>query len=264
MRPHLTHLLALLPFSLASTLSPFLIPTMNIQGHGPTGIPGGGTAPANVTISFVLQDPNTNSNTTCGATYLPSNYPQTYVPCADPAVAFKFEGTYGFAGFTLDVRHSYLNSSSDLATSSYGSVYIVGNGATGQSGNYLSCLGGAPFDGIRCHITNPSSPISVPIASTLSFKPLQLAPMSTFSPPLGSHTQLTSNVSFAVADPNTLGSVSFSAECVISWSAIASPPGEWTDCAGDKGFAVLIPGNTFLSVGNFEVEVRHGYSSAYQ
>ena len=88
--------------------------------------------------------------------------------------------------------------------------------------------------------------------------------MSSYSPPLGSHTQLTSNVSFAVADPNTSGSESFSAQCAVSWSAIASPPAEWTDCAGDKGFAMLIPGNTFMSVGNFQVKVRHGYSSGYQ
>ena len=257
MRSYLAFM-ALLTVALA--VSPFQIPTMNIQGPGPTGIPGGGTAPANVTISFTLQDPNTGTNTTCGATYLPENYPQTYTLCADPSMAFKFESPYNFSTFTLDVRHTYV--SNDLETSTYGGVYIVGNGTPGQPDNYLTCYGGAPFDGIRCHIINPA-PISIPITSILSFKAMQLAPISTYSPPLLGNNGLQDNVSISVADPNTVGSASFSADCVLSWSSIASPPGVWEDCSGD-GFAVLIPDNTFLDVSNFEVQIRHEYTSAYQ
>ena len=258
MRSYLTFM-PLLPMALAA--SSFEIPTMNIQGPGPTGIPGGGTAPANVTISFTLEDPNTGTNTTCSATYLPADYPQSYIPCADPSVAFKFEPPYNFATFTLDVRHTYV--SDQLETSAYGGIYIVGNGTPGQPDNYLTCVEGAPFDGIRCHISG-SAPISVPITSTLTFKPMQLAPVSTYSPPLAGNNGLQDNVSISVADANTQGTASFSAECVLGWSSIASPPGVWEDCTGDKGFSVLIPDNTFLSVGNFEVQIRHVYSSAYQ
>jgi len=236
---------------------------MNIQGPGPTGIPGGGIAPANVTISFTLLDPHTAANTTCSATYLPANYPQAYIPCADPSVAFKFEAPYNFATFTLDVRHTYLNSSSTLETSSYGGVYVVGNGPAGEPGDYLTCVEGAPFDGVRCHIT-ASSPILIPVTTSLSFRPLQLAPVSTYSPALGSTTDLTDSVTFSVADPNTIGSPSFEADCAVSWSSIASPPFGWVDCTGGSGFAVLIPDNTFMDVANFEFQVRHEYSSAYQ
>jgi hypothetical protein len=134
---------------------------MNIQGPGPTGIPGGGTAPANVTISFTLLDPNTNANTTCGATYLPANYPRAYLPCADSSLAFKFEAPYySFGNFTLDVRHCY--ATENVAT--YGSVFVTDDDP-GKPGNYLSCLGGAPFDGIRCSIGGPigaAGPIPVP------------------------------------------------------------------------------------------------------
>ena len=254
--------MALFPLGLAAALSDFEIPTMNIQGPGPTGIPGGGTAPANVTISFTLLDPNTSANTTCSATYLPANYPQVYIPCADPAVAFKFETPYSFGQFTLDIRHTYINDSSSLEASSYGGAFIVGD-APGQPGDYLTCVGGAPFDGIRCHITE-SSPIPVPITTSLSFKPFQLAPIKTYRPALGSTTDLTDYVSFTVADPNTMGSDSFVADCSIGWSSIASPPLQWENCTGSAGFAVLIVDNTFMDVENFQVKVRHEYSSAYQ
>lgn len=70
-------------------------------------------------------------------------------------------------------------------------------------------------------------------------------------------------VTFSVADPNTIGSPSFEADCAVSWSSIASPPNDWLNCS-DSAFAVLIPDNTFMSVESFEFQVRHEYSSAYQ
>ncbi len=139
----------------------------------------------------------------------------------------------------------------------------MGNGPAGQPADYLSCVEGAPFDGVRCHISG-SAPIPIPITTSLSFKPLQLAPMSTYSPALGSTTDLTDSVSFTVADPNTMGSASFVAECAVGWSSIASPPIGWVNCTGDNGFAVLIPDNTFMDVASFAFQVRHEYSSAYQ
>ncbi|KAA6412769.1 MAG: hypothetical protein FRX48_03761 [Lasallia pustulata] len=146
------------------TLQPWQITAMDINGPGPINIPGAtGTSPANVTISFTFFDPNSNRSTTCGATYLPANYPTalSQIHCADYAVTFYFTPPYTFFGgnFTLDVE--FIDSPAAVPTAYAGSVYVLDNNYTSPA-NYLSCYGGAPYAGLTC---TQLKTIPVPITS---------------------------------------------------------------------------------------------------
>ena len=58
------------------------------------------------------------------------------------------------------MRHAY--ATSNVAV--FGSVFVTDD-QPGVPGNYLSCLQGAPFDGVRCSIGGPiggNGPIPVP------------------------------------------------------------------------------------------------------
>lgn len=265
-------LLPLLSLTVATiTLSPFLIPQMSIEGPGPEGAHGIST-PNNVTISFSILDPNTppTANTNCSATYLPADFPQAYLSCDNhTGVAFKFDAPYDFEHFTLHVRHTHKNTSSDsgFLTTSYGSVQNIGNSSSPEGpGNYLTCIQDDHLNnpGICCHITNGSSPIPLPITTSLSFSPFELQQFSTFYPAMGSNKDFNSIISFSIIDPNHTGEFSNGgADCLLVYSSIASPPSTWTNCTGGLGlFQARVPDQPVLSVGVFEMEVRHSYEDS--
>lgn len=243
---------------LASALQSWQVPDMHIQGPGPTGIPGGGTAPANVTISFTFQDPNTSTSTTCGATYLPANYPTSYIPCADSNFGFKFETPYSFGQFTLDLRHS--TNATELSTS-YGGIYVTSNDYISPNG-YLTCVGGAPFDGIRCTIMTNKTPMTVPIASTLTFQPFQIGTMSNYAPAGRPGQDPRTSINFTVSDTNPMSQEI--ADCSLLWQpSSSSNTSDWIACSS-SAISFRIPSAEFHGIGDFTVDIKHTYTSTYQ
>ncbi|KAL5117875.1 hypothetical protein ACEQ8H_004193 [Pleosporales sp. CAS-2024a] len=116
-----------------------------------TGIPGNtwpDSAKFNTTLDFTLDLPD--SQVQCSANWTYQAISTAVWSCTDNTITFQLsptpDGALADAQWTLTITETAAGDIRHIASK------VIENNSPGTPDSYLSCMGGPPYDGIRCSL----------------------------------------------------------------------------------------------------------------